>query len=58
MAVVAFFIDNGHGLTVEVHHINQPNKSKILLYGCHFHFNIPFKYTVAVYEDQKKCFSY
>ena len=31
MAAVAI-IDDGGGLTVEAHHINQPNKSKLSLY--------------------------
>ena len=31
MAAVVI-IDDGHGLTIEVHRVNQPNKSKLLLY--------------------------
>ena len=30
--VVVVFIDDGHGLGVEVRHINQPNKSKLSLH--------------------------
>ena len=33
-------IDGGCGLRIEVHHGNQPNKSKILLYICYFEFNL------------------
>ena len=45
MAAVVI-IDDGHGLRVEMHHINQSNKSKVLLYKpllLLFYFNIPFK---------------
>ena len=36
-------ISNGCGLRIEACHINQPNKSMLLLYSCYFYFNIPFK---------------
>ena len=42
MAAVVI-IDDGHGLTIEACHINQPNKSKLLLYKLLLHFNVPFK---------------
>ena len=42
MAAVAI-IDDGHGLTVEVYHINRPNKSEVSLYKPLLSLNFPFK---------------
>ena len=36
-------IGDGRDLRIVVHRSNQPNKSKLSLYGCYFHFNITFK---------------
>ena len=35
-------IRGGYGLKIEVHHSNQPDKSKLSLYSCYFRFNISF----------------
>ena len=32
-------ISGGHGLRIETRCSNQPNKNKLLLYGCYYHFN-------------------
>ena len=49
-------IGGGYGLTMEACHSNQPIKSKLSLYSCYFHFNIPFK---QLYTSCKtKRFSY
>ena len=49
-------IDDGRGLTVEACRINQPNKSKLLLYKLLLSLKIPFK---QLYTSSKmEYFSY
>ena len=44
-AAVVIHVGGGGGraLRIEVCHSNQPNKSKLSMYSCYFHFSIPFE---------------